>query len=124
MTRPRDHFRCEVFRSAAISSCLILLRLVQFLGKAVVNNFDIALLVNHNVLQLEITMYDVFVVQVVDGHDELNSVENNGILLELLFIFQYFVQLAALNKWHHEIQAHFVLEQEIHRNQERVLALK
>lgn len=69
-------------------------------------------------------MNDILVVQVVDGEDKLNGIENNDLLLEFLFIFQYLVQLTALDERHHEVQPHVILEQEVHLNQERVLALE
>ena len=63
-----------------------------------------AVAVEQKVLQLEISVDDGLLVQVVDGADDLGAVELGSVLRELTLSLQVEVQLASVDILRHQAQ--------------------
>ena len=69
-------------------------------------------------------MDNLLVMKVVDCHYQLYCVEDDGLFRKLFLRFQNFVQLATLYEWHDKIESHLILKQEVHLDEERMVALE
>lgn len=67
-------------------------------------------------------MHDAFGVEVPDGKDDLNCVELDSRLRQALLGFEDFVELAAPDEGHDEVEAGLSLEKILHAHEERVVA--
>lgn len=97
---------------------------LYYLGETVVYNFEVAALINQDVLQLEIPVHNSFAVQFADCQNDLHCVELDCALLKALLSLENFVELATLNERHHEVEARLRLEQELHAYEKGVICRK
>lgn len=67
----RDNLRSQVIGGTAKSPCSVR----NILGETKIGHSEVALLVNHQVLRLEITVDDVATVQILEDGDNLGGVE-------------------------------------------------
>ena len=68
------HLRGNVIRSAAECPCLVAV-IDPFLAEPKVGNLDVALGVQHDIVQLEVTVDDTPLVEVQQAKDDLGSIE-------------------------------------------------
>ena len=118
-----DHFWSQVLRRAAETVGDVVC-ILQHLGETVVDDLDVAVLVDKDVFQLQIAVNDALGMQVPDRHRQLGRVEPDSLLVEPLLLLVNFVQLTASNEGHDEIEPELVLEEELHADQEGVVALE
>ena len=111
--------RRVVLRSA--TRCRSQVLVVQLPGHAKVNNLQIALVVEHQVLQLEVSVHDVLFVQSAKAYDKLPGQEFYNLFVEPFIILQNLVELTALQQVHHKVQSSICLEDVVHLAQERMV---
>ena len=122
MARLVHHLGSKVFRRAAERSGLLIFS--KHLGQTIINDLDVAILVTQNVLKLEVAMDDALHVEVADGYGHLSCIEEYLLFLEALLCLKDFIHFSSSHKRHDEVQPEVVLEEELHANQERMVALK
>lgn len=69
-------------------------------------------------------MHDSFAVQFSDSQHNLGGVKPHDILWEALLGLEDFVELAAPDERHHEVESGFALEEVVHSDQEWVVGLE
>ena len=62
--------------------------------------------------------------EVPHGYNQLSSIEFHCILIEALLRLEHLVELTTTDKGHHEVETKIVLEQVLHANEERMVALE
>lgn len=98
-----DHLWRQVFRSSTISLSARLR--IKHLSKSKINDFKVAIHVNKDVFQLQISVDNSLFVQVTQSHCDLSSVKLNFVFLESALCFEESVQLSSSDKRHDEKEA-------------------
>jgi len=98
------------------------LALCQRLGKTVVNNLEVTLLVHEDVFQFEVAVHDALGVQVANGHADLHRVELDYLLWQSLAGLEDLVELTTTDERHDEVESSGRLEEILHPAQEGVIA--
>lgn len=114
--------RGHVLRSAATRPPH--LALVESFGEPEVYQLHVAVLVDEDVLELQVSVGDALLVQVADTEHYLSYVELDFFLVEVATGLRIFIELESANKRHDEIKAELILEQIVHPSNERVLAVQ
>ena len=122
MARAVDHFRGKVLWCAAKTHGELLL--ANHFGKAVIDNFQVAIAINQDVLELKITMGNALRMKVANSHNNLGSIKLDHILWESLLALENLVQLSSSNEWHDKVKAELRLEQVVHAHKEWMVAAK
>ena len=97
---------------------------LEDLGQTEICEADVTIFVHQDVLGLQITVDDVFLVQVTEGHCDLNGVEAGSIFIEAGDIAQVHEQLTATHEPHHEEDFLLSLEHVAHAHEEGVVSLQ
>ena len=120
MARAVHHFWGKVLGCTAKTHRELLL--ANHFRQAIIDNFKVAIGINQDVLELQITMGNTLRMKVADGQDNLGSVELDNVLWESLLALEHLVQLSSSNEGHDEVQAELRLEEVVHAHQEWVVA--
>lgn len=96
----------------------------EHLSEAEVSQADVAILVHQNVLRLQVTVDDVLLVQVTQGHSDLDCVESGPLFVEPRDLPQVHEKLATTDKSHDEENLLLRLEHIAHAHQEGVVSLE
>ena len=94
------------------------------LSETEISQADIAILVHEDVLWLEITVDDVFLVEMAESHGDLNGVEPSAFFGEASHLAEVHKQLSATHEAHHKEDLLLRLEHVAHANQEGVVSLE
>ena len=81
----------------------------QLLGETKVGELDMAVPVQQDVLRLQVPIDDVPGVQVLDGTDDLSSVEQPGVAGEAAAVPQVAEELTARHELHQHVQEAVVM---------------
>ena len=82
-----------------------LLALAQDSGEAQVHDLDVASLVNQNIFQLEVSVDQTQIVEVLQAQEDLTEVEPHGLLLKVAMVVAELVEeVGALHVLHHQTQ--------------------
>mmetsp|Transcript_39123 Transcript_39123/g.66590 ORF Transcript_39123/g.66590 Transcript_39123/m.66590 type:complete len:224 (+) Transcript_39123:768-1439(+) len=105
---------------------LLVGRRYPFFRQPKVDQLHVPFLVQHHVLQLQVSVHDALLVQVVNGQDQLRHVKLGRLLAEVLeprvlHAGQVVVQVAPRAKVQHKEQLAVVLERKVHAGNERVV---
>ena len=114
------HFWCQVL-GRSTESLRQLSRLKRF-GQSIVDYLKVAPLVHKDILELQVSMHDSFLVQVSDSHANLRSVKPDNFLWKAFVLFEHLVQFTTLDERHHKVQPLCRLKQILHSHEEGVLA--
>jgi len=103
----KEHFGCQVLRSAAerISARLAVL------GKSEVCQFEVALLVDQDVLRLQISVNDIQGMQVLEHQRHLRGVKHGMLLSQFALRSQVGEELTTWNIGHQEVEVARVLRE-------------
>ena len=99
------------------------LAMVEVLGETKVYDLDVAVCVDHDVLQLDVAVHDAALVELAQGHDDLSSVELYHVLWKDLFLLKDSVKFASTDERQHEVEPSLTLEQVLHATEERVVCI-
>lgn len=114
--------RCQVVRSSAER---VRLRVaVKHLGQAEVSQANVPVLVHQDVFWFQVTVDDVFRVQVTQRHRDLDGVELSSLFRESGNLAQVHEELTTTHESHDEKDFLFSLEDVAHAHQERMVSLK
>lgn len=116
------HLRGQVLRRAAESLRRLAIR--ESFGEAVVDDLEVAVLIDEHVFKLEVTVHDSLAVQVADSHRNLHGVKRDNGLGQSLSCLEHLVELSAADEGHHEVEPSLRLEQIVHAAEERVVTAK
>lgn len=81
----------------------------KLLSKAEVSQADVSLTVQQDVLWLQVTVYDFFGVEVLDGTDDFRGIEEAGGVAEAAAAAQVAEQLSARHVVHQHVEEAFVM---------------
>jgi len=104
-----DDLWCNVVRGPAERLCERPLP-DALLAHPEVGDLDVALLVKHDVVQLEVPVDDAVIVKVHDSNQNLCSVENSDRFLELSDLLNLIHEISAIDKLHHKVETIHGLE--------------
>ena len=104
-----EDFRSEVCWSTGnFKRCLIM---AEDLSNTEVNYLQVAEFIKQYILQLKISVHYVTIMEVLQPKDQLHTVELNLSFGEFFGLLEYFCQLAASYKRHHEVKSYFCREE-------------
>lgn len=107
-----DHLWRQVFGCTAKSAGQVVFW--QRFGKTVIDNPEVARLINENVLKLEISVHDTLLVKISDGHTNLKGIELNHWLRKALVCLENFVKFSTFYERHYEVKPSLGLEKILH----------
>ena len=88
--------RSTVTRCAAVRKGAVISDIIQLLGKAKVDQLNVALLVDEYVFGLEVAVYYVHLMQLLDAEEHFSEVEAGDLFIQLCaHVSHQLVQLAA-----------------------------
>ena len=99
-----DHLGRKVFWCPTVALGE-LITLAQNFGKAIVYDFNVADIINHDVFQLEISMHNTFLVEFSDSQCNLYSVELDNVLGKALLFLENLVQLTTTDERHYKVES-------------------
>ena len=77
---------------------------------AKVDDLEIAIVIDQQVFNLEISVHDAAVVEVLDAKDELDG-EELDLLFSKLLLLKNQLKFATANKWHDKVESFVGLEE-------------
>ena len=122
MARVIDHLGGEILGRAAIRGRQLVG--LQHFGEAVVNDFDVACRVNHDIFKLQIPVHDIFRMQLTDGDNYLRSVEFDHFFRESFLLLEDLIKFTAINEGHDEVKTCIRLEHVFHAAKELVVSFE
>ena len=90
------------------------------LGQTKVYNFDVSIFVEHDVLELHVSVHVALLMQSSQAVDNLGPHELNLAFREPPHFSEGLVKLASLDEWHHKVKSELALEDEMHAGQIRM----
>ena len=110
----------KIFGSTTEGICGIRVLHIQ-LAETEVAQRDMPRVVEQDIFRLQVAVYDVEAVQVLERAQELSSVEARAVLVELALALEVVEQLAAVDEGHAKVEFVRGLEGELERHDERVV---
>lgn len=117
-----DHLWSQILGSTTVRGSN--LTWLKHFSKTIVNNFDVSILVHHDILKFQVTMHDTLAVQLANSDDNLGCIEFHCIFWEALLFLENLIELSTIDKWHNEIEAGFRLEEVVHSTKEGMISFK
>ena len=93
----------------------------ESLGQSIVNDLEVAVFIDEDIFQLEISVHDTLRVEVADCQDNLQRIEPDHWLRQTLLHLEDLVELASFDKRHDEVETLRGLEQVVHTTQEGMI---
>jgi len=122
VTRTLDDLRSQILGSSAETVGLIR-HFNALLRQTEISYSDMALSIQQDVLRLEISIDDVFLVECIDGTNDLGGVELSPLLIEPLISAEVSEELTAVQEIDKKVQLSFGLESIMQTNNIRVFDL-
>ena len=122
MSWPNNHLWRQVLRRPTERVWLFCFWFYN-LGQTKVSKHDVAILIEQDILRLQVSVEDVWLVQVAKSQCNLSSIELSLLFTESLFFWQVFEEFASLNEVHNEVDSVRLLEHIVHANDEWVIHL-
>ena len=122
MANLRNHFRCQVlWRAAETGSFLIV---SEHFGEAVIDDFEVASVVNQDILELHVSVCYSLFVKIAQSQSHLRCVKSHSVLVQTLLRLVNLIELTTSDKRHDEVKSQLVLKEVVHSHQERMVALE
>ena len=109
MALVQEDFRCNILWSAA--NCVG--ALCDHLGESVVNELKIAIVTNHDILWLEITIADVTRMEILEDACNLGAIQSGVLSVEVTHCAMVSKQITSSKQLRSEINVTIVLEKPI-----------
>ena len=98
-----EDFRREVLGRATVGLCKLVVH--QQACETKVDNLDVPIRANHDILKLEVSVHDSFIVQMSDSNDQLSCEELSLFFCKTTVRFENLVKFATIDEWHDKVQA-------------------
>lgn len=100
VSRLEKHFWCEKFRCAAKCSCSIT-KSDAFFAQTKVGHFQIALCVQQQIVQLQVSVNNFVIVQELQAQHDTSGIEASTCLVENLLVYVHH-EITTIGIFHHE----------------------
>ena len=107
VSRLIQHFWRHVFGSTA--DCGRQFVILKHFSQAEINQLDIAVLIEQDIFQFEVSVSDSSLVQVPEAKNDLSGIELDSLLRKTLLLAEDLVELCSSDEGHDEVQAHIIL---------------
>lgn len=113
----------QVLSSATEAVCLIF-GLLQKLCQTEVRQPNVTIRVHQHVLWLQVSVHDLFGVQIAEGHQDLRADKFNCLLVESLHLVQVVVDVAARDILQEEVDPQLIRKHVVHRVDKGMVRVK
>ena len=118
----RNHLWSQILRCTTVA--LRELLVIQHLGQAVVNDFDVSCFIDHHIFEFQVSVRDAHFVEFANRGDDLGGIKLDYIFFEALFFLENLVELTTIDEGHDEVEANLRLEEIVHSTEERVISFE
>jgi hypothetical protein len=117
-----QYFRCEVIRCATEREGLGIA--LQNFGESKIGQTNVAVFVHKNVFRFEVSINDMLIMEMSDGHRHLNSIEFCAILSETLGVSEMHKKFTTADKPHDEENLLVRHKNIAHSHEKRMISLQ
>lgn len=122
MPFPLEDLWGKILRSAAERAWLVITRGFNISGKAEIGKASITFLIQENVFRFEVSVHDIFFMQIAEGQDDLWNEEPDTGLRESSFLTQVVEEGPSSDVFHKEIDPIVVLKDVFHCKNEGMVS--